>query len=451
MKKICAMALLLLLGGSLFLCCGNAGRVKSGVTVGGLPVGGLPYSQAVALAREKIAGELKPLTIHTPKGDYLVKYPELSFTDDLPSRLKKAKPGENVDPTITRKWAYAEARLEEICRDNSRAGVDAEVSFSARGFTYRHEQNGLVCDYSALLSDCLAALNTQETDVTLRVRERPPAVTEEKLRARSVRLSSYTTSFNASNVTRSHNIMLAASRIAGTTVPSGEEFSFNRVVGKRTAENGFESAPVIFEGEFVQGVGGGVCQASTTLFNAALRAGMQISESHPHSLSVSYVPPSLDAMVSEYSDMRFINPYPFPVYVQAKTSSSSVTFEIYGPSDGKRYETESRVLAKIPPPPAKIAEEGESLKNEKEGMKSESYLAIYENGALVSRTLIRRDSYACVQGVIEPPPEELPEGETPEGSPSEEELPETAENPEESPKIFILQGKNGCFLRDNPL
>ena len=427
MKKICLTACLLLLWGSVFLCCGNAGHVRSGVTVGDLAVGGLPVPEAVALARKKIADELLPLTVHTPAGDFTVRYPELSFQDDLPVLLKKAKKGENVEPNITRTWADAEARLEEICLQNARAGVNAELNFSAQGFTYRHEQNGLVCDYSKLLSDCFAALNAKETDVTLRVRERPPAITEEKLRARSVRLSSYTTSFNASNATRSHNIRLAASRIAGTTVPAGGEFSFNAVVGKRTAENGFQSAPVILEGEFVQGVGGGVCQASTTLFNAALRAGMRISESHPHSLSVSYVPPSLDAMVSEYSDMRFVNPYAFPVFVQARTTSSSVTFELYGASDGRRYETESRVLERIAPPPAKIAEEGESLKNEKEGMKSESYLAVYEGDTLVSRTRIRRDSYASVQGVVAPPPEEVPK---------------LDENPEETLENFYFAGQN---------
>ena len=408
MKKIRFALSLLLLSGSLFFCCGNAGRVKSGVTVWDLPVGGLPVSEAVSLAREQIAEGLKPLTVHTPKGDYLVQYPELSFSDNLEILLKKAKRGERVLPTVTRTWVGAEARIEEICRENAREGADAELSFSARGFSYRHEQNGLVCDYAGLLADCLSALKTQGTEVTLRVRERPPAVTEKDLRARSVRLSSYTTSFNASNVTRSHNVLLAASRIAGTIVLPGGEFSFNETVGKRTAENGFESAPVILEGEFVQGVGGGVCQVSTTLFNAALRAGMHVSESHPHSLSVSYVPPSLDAMVSEYSDMRFVNPYPFPVYVQAKTTSASVTFEIYGPPDGRRYELESRVLSRIPPPPARIAEEGESLKNEKEGMKSESYLAVYEGDVLLSRTLVRRDSYASVQGVVAPPPQEEP-------------------------------------------
>lgn len=95
-----------------------------------------------------------------------------------------------------------------------------------------------------------------------------------------------------------HNIALAAEKINGCILADGEEFSFNGRVGARTESNGFLSAPIILEGDFVEGVGGGVCQASTTVYNAALLAGMEITEQHPHSLRVGYVEPSFDAMVS---------------------------------------------------------------------------------------------------------------------------------------------------------
>ena len=405
----------LLLAGSLFLCCGFApARVRRGVVVDGVSVGGMSEADAVFAIREKLKEEMEPLVINTPEGQVRVGYPEISFTDNLSELLKSARRGEELHADTARVWVNAEEYLTKLCARFAREGKNAELSFSADGFTYTPEENALVCDYRALLDDCLDALQTGE-EVTLRTYERTPEVTVKTLRARTRRLASFSTTFNAANEVRCANIRLAARRIAGTVVPPKGEFSFNSVVGKRTRENGFGEALVILDGEFVQGVGGGVCQASTTLFNAAVRAGMRITESHPHSLSVGYVPPSLDAMVSEYADMRFVNPYPFPVYVQARTDSTSVKFTFYGMPDGKKYVTESVVLFREEPPPEKQVEgeEEKILRAAKEGLASESYLLVYERGVLLSRTLIRRDKYACVQGIrqIVPAPEEPTEGE----------------------------------------
>ena len=231
---------------------------------------------------------------------------------------------------------------------------------------------------------------------------------EERLREQSRPLSSFSTRFDVSNAPRSHNIFLAASRIGGTVVPPGGVFSFNKTVGARTQENGFEKAAVIQDGQFVEGVGGGVCQASTTLFNAALLAGMKITESRAHSLRVSYVAPSLDAMVSEASDLKFVNPYPFPVYLLAKAEGGEVSFSLFGTPSGMRYVTESKTLLRVAPPPAKYVEgtEEKVLRAEQEGLASESYLLTYdEEGNLLSRERIRRDSYAAVQGIVQILPE----------------------------------------------
>ena len=405
--------LTLLLAGSFLFPCG---RVKQGVIVDGVAVGGLPYAEAERRVRERIENELAPLTVHTPRGDFTFRA-ELSFTDDVSKIVRRAKKGQSLNSTVVREWADAEEQLEEICELNAEESRCAEVSFSRAGFRFTPEANGIVCDYRALLSDALTALKEGGTDVTLKTCERPPEVTEAVLRGRTRLLSKFTTRFDGSNIVRAGNIRLACTRIAGSVLPAGGEFSFNRTVGKRTKENGFGEATVIFDGEFVQGVGGGVCQASTTLFNAALRAGLEITESRNHSLSVGYVSPSLDAMVSEYSDLKLKNNYPFPVYIQSRTGRDTVTFEIYGAPDGKRYETESVILRKIPPEPPKTVEREEAgwIRAEKEGMVSESYLLVYgQNGELLSRTLLRRDHYAAQQGIYgEPPPaaeEPAPEG-----------------------------------------
>ena len=397
----------LLLAGSVFLCGNFAGRVARDVVVDGVNVGGLTYAEAEQAVRENIVRA--PLVLRSPAGDAEA---ELSFTDDAAHIVRKAKKGQSLSLTVKRHWLNAEEALFGLCRKNAREARNAELKFSAGGFEYLPEKEGLACDFQGTLNDITAALKEGRTEVTLRCRSYKPAVTVEDLRARTRKLASFYTCFDPSNEPRVHNITLAASRISGTVLNPGEEFSFNAVVGKRTEENGFRVAAVIFEGEFVPGVGGGVCQASTTLFGAALRAGLTVVESHPHSLSVGYAPPSLDAMVSETSDLRFFNPYDYPVYLLGAAEEGSVRFTFYGMPDGKQYRTESVLLARIPPPPPEEIEGEEDgvLRAEKEGIKSESYLIVYaSDGSLLSRTRIRKDRYAAVQGKLSVKRQQPPE------------------------------------------
>ncbi|MDE6058921.1 MAG: VanW family protein [Clostridia bacterium] len=306
-----------------------------------------------------------------------------------------------------REWANAEEDVLAFCRLNAREAVDAKLFFDGQAFTYVPEQKGVYCDYARSLKNALTAMEEGRAESEIITVEYEPKVTVKTLKARTKRLGAFTTYFDGANLPRVHNIALAASRISGTEILPHAEFSFNAAVGKRTEKNGFEIANVIQGGEFVPGVGGGVCQASTTLMNAALLSGLSITESRAHSLSVGYIRPSLDAMVSEYCDLKFVNPYEFPVYLSAVTGENFVRFIVYGKPDGRRYEIESEVLRRIPPPPAEIreGEEEKVVRNEKEGIASESYLLVYDSaGNLISRTLFRRDTYASVQGIYEIPP-----------------------------------------------
>ncbi len=408
----------LLFAGSFLLCCVflcgfSAFRVKKGVVANGIDVGGMRLFEAVELIRREEAKRLTPLTITSPAGNVEVTYPELSFTFDAESVLKSAEKGESVQIKITRQWADAESHIQELCDKNAKKAVDAEVEFFSSGFTYRREQKGLVCDYGATLALVTAALKDDVKEVKLVMREYSPQLTESILHQRTQKLSSFTTCFDKSNVNRVHNIRLAAEKLSGAVIEPHKEFSFNARVGRRTAENGFKESVVILDGEFVKGVGGGVCQLSTTLFNAALRAGLKVKESRSHSLAVSYVPPSLDAMVSSYSDLKLVNPFETPVYLSAHVREGSVCVECFGLPDGFRYETESVVLYRLAPPPECVVEgdEDKILRSAKEGVASESYLLKYDQkGKLLSRRLLRRDNYAVVQGIRQikrqPPPEE---------------------------------------------
>ncbi len=226
-------------------------------------------------------------------------------------------------------------------------------------------------------------------------------------------LSRCVTYFDENNIPRTHNIRLACQFLDGCKIKSGEQFSFNLTVGKRTKERGFADAPVIFEGAFVLGAGGGVCQVSTTLYNAALIAGMGITEVHPHSLQVGYVPPSLDAMVSSVSDMKFVNATKAAVVIRTYTGKNSVTAEIYGKSTGYCYTAESVTLCTVPPPAPEIIEgdEERTVKQPKDGLKSESYLTYYRHGKKIKSVRIRRDNYAYIRGIEQKKPVQTPYGE----------------------------------------
>lgn len=162
--------------------------------------------------------------------------------------------------------------------------------------------------------------------------QEPKMKTAQVKRLKAKRLASYTTRFNPRNYNRSHNIYLSARAIDHYILFPGEIFSFNRVVGKRTVQRGYKPAPVIVKGEYSEGVGGGICQTSSTLFNSVDFAGLEIVERVSHSKRVTYVPKKRDATVSWYGpDFRFKNQLNEPIVIVANVWNGSITVSIYGP------------------------------------------------------------------------------------------------------------------------
>ena len=216
------------------------------------------------------------------------------------------------------------------------------------------------------------------------------------------KISSYTTYYEQSDKGRCRNIAIAASLIDGVTLQAYGEFSFNTTVGQRTAEAGFKQAKIIVNGEYVSGVGGGVCQVSTTLYNAALKAGLEVVEYHPHSLRVGYVAPSRDAMVSSSSDLKVFNPHAFPVYLSAEVFDGGIRILFYGKNEGYRYEITSHILGEIPPPEpiVKEGEREEIIRSPQNGIKSEAYLECYKGTSLLFRKRLRVDEYHPIQGIL---------------------------------------------------
>ena len=211
----------------------------------------------------------------------------------------------------------------------------------------------------------------------------------------------YTTYFE-SNPNRENNIALALSKFNGLCVGKGQTISFNSVVGKRTLERGFEEAKIILDGEFVPGVGGGVCQASTTLFNALLLAGLKIDKSQNHSLLVSYVPIGRDAMVSSSNDLRFTNNTGGTIYIEAGTTDA--TEDEHGCAWVKIYGDKTHIKYK---PRVEVTEMELNEGEIDPARKSITYLDCFNGEEIVHSKIIRKSNYQAVKEKPKPKPEKL--------------------------------------------
>ena len=222
----------------------------------------------------------------------------------------------------------------------------------------------------------------------------------------------FSTDYNKSTAERKHNVSLATKAINGFFLEKNAEFSFNSVVGERTTRRGYKMAKTIFNGKFVDGVGGGVCQVSTTLYNAVLVSGLKITEYHPHSLEVSYCSPSFDAMVNSGSaDLKFVNNTGMPIYIVGKANGKEVNFQIYGEKNSQKIERKSVVVGyeDVPQPEIIVDEKGEypdlyegetkTISYGKKGVKSEGYLIITLPNGKKKSVKIRKDSYMAIRGI----------------------------------------------------
>ncbi|WP_017727747.1 VanW family protein [Halalkalibacterium ligniniphilum] len=173
---------------------------------------------------------------------------------------------------------------------------------------------------------------------------------------RTQRIGYYVTYFNMNNKERCHNITLANEAINNYVVFPGETFSFNAVVGKRTKEKGYLPAPVIVRGELTEGIGGGICQVSSTLYNAVDHARLQILQRYSHSKRVPYVPPGRDATVSWYGpDFVFKNQHNQPILIQSKTYGGQIIIQIFS-SDAFDHKPKN-----VPSAPHQLAKEIKDL------------------------------------------------------------------------------------------
>lgn len=258
---------------------------------------------------------------------------------------------------------------------------------------------------------------SKKIELEVPIFETKSEVDVEKLKNSVGKRSEFSTSYEKSSKERKNNIKKALDSFNGIVVQAGQTISFNKVTGPRDVENGYKNAHIIVDGVYVDGIGGGVCQASTTLYNALLLADVDVLTVNHHTLPASYVALSLDAMVSgDYSDLVFQNNFESPIYIKTTCNEKTAKVEIYGQKfeDGQEIKLKSELVKILPHNGDKIvADKNEEysnrvlykgeyyrLKYPKEGYESKAYKLYYSNGNLVEQKEVRHDFYPAQDGVV---------------------------------------------------
>ena len=261
---------------------------------------------------------------------------------------------------------------------------------------------------AALLKNAVAAWDgSSPIQVEAAVEVTNPDVPYEELAVISDVLGTATTDYSASSWGRAINVENGCRKISGTLVYPGDEFSVTRAVTPFTAENGYEQAPSYEENRVVDSYGGGICQVSTTLYNAVLKAELEVTARSNHTMVVAYVPLSKDAAIAEgVMDMAFVNTKDEPVYIVGYTYGGTITFTIYGHETrpaGRTLEFESRTIQTIEPTQAKLfANAGQSVgyinqtQSPHTGYVAELWKNIYMDGELVDSVQVNQSTYTAV-------------------------------------------------------
>lgn len=291
--------------------------------------------------------------------------------------------------------------IDSIYTEVHKQPVDAY--YQTNPYVVYPSSNGL--DFNISLDDAKNIVSTYQEEYTIPLKILYPSVTTNQLDAEAFPdlLSSFSTSFTSSNSNRSTNISLSASKINGVVLMPGETFSYNQVVGQRTKAAGFKEAPAYLNGKVVQEYGGGICQVSSTLYNAVLYANLEITERTNHGFKPSYVKPGLDATVSWGGpDFKFTNNRNYPIKIVCDTSGKILRIYIYGLKTDNDYKVVldaqylSTVYAQTVYQTDSSLDTGQTrvISNGSNGCKTATYKTLYNSaGNVVSTECISRDTY----------------------------------------------------------
>ena len=222
-------------------------------------------------------------------------------------------------------------------------------------------------------------------------------------------LGYFSTKYDISNKDRTTNLELAASKINGTVLSPGETFSYNKIVGARTISSGYKEAKVYSNGQVVDGIGGGICQISSTIYNSAIYANLNIVERYNHQFITSYVPAGRDAtVVYGAKDLKFTNNRSYPIKIEVKVSNGIVTCAIYGLNETTEYDIDFDIETINATEPNVIYENDPSIEIGKEIIKQKGsigatlnvYKVLKQDGKIISREFLSQDNYKSLEKII---------------------------------------------------
>lgn len=251
--------------------------------------------------------------------------------------------------------------------------------------------------------------NKEQYEIPLQITN--PQVTLSNLGSEAFpeKISAYSTRYDGGDKDRSTNLEIACKKIDEKIVLPGETFSYNKTLGARTTKAGYKTAKVYENGAVVDGIGGGICQISSTLYNAVLKANMQTVERRNHQFITSYVPEGRDATVAYgVTDFKFKNTRKYAIKIKATASNGVATISIYGIKENPEYNItfETKTISTIPVTEKyiednTIAEGTEEIKQKgANGCVTETYIIKSLNGQVVSKNLLSKDTYSAMQRII---------------------------------------------------
>ena len=366
MKKIIfgLLMLLLVLGIFIGISYGTYNNVVNvdtfyrGISVDGIDVSNLSLAEAMAkvVKEGKVPDKKLVLTYDDFKFEY--PYSELGYKIDYSYGVLEAykygrsgSPGErfvqvtklNSNPVnFELEGSFSETEIARVIDDLNnmitRPPVDAKFSVVNGQKEVVEAVDGLKVDNEKTRDRIYKSLKTGE-EVKIVVDKKPANLYASAFDHLKGPIGSFETDYSSSVLNRKKNIQRAAEILNGLVIKPKEQISFNKVIGEISEETGFFPATVINEGNFDTGVGGGICQVSTTLYNAAVKADLSIDERRNHSRPVNYVPRGTDAAIAiGYLDLKISNPFDFPIYIGAEADDKIIRFTIIGDTDIKDYD-----------------------------------------------------------------------------------------------------------------
>ena len=405
----------------------NVNTIYSGISINGTDVSGKTKEEAlqqlqqeadVHLGNQKITIQQEDKIWDIPFSDLDVKYDieasveqawEIGRTGELKDRYKVvtdvAQNKEDIPISYTHDKQKVVEKLQEIATEFNVEAQDSTITRKNGAFQITEEQKGYAMDVDKTVPKVEEMLEqntggTIEPEITIT----EPKVTKADNEKVTDLIGTYSTTYSANAAGRNENLRVGCANIDGTVIAPGEVFSMNVGLGPQTYANGYKDAGVYVNGKVEQGVAGGVCQVTSTLYNAVILAELEVVERYPHSMTVGYVPLGRDAAVAgDYKDLKFRNDTEYPVYLEAYARDGKVVCNLYGHEihdAGHKVDFEMVFDGTIPKPAEKVTQDATKPEGYRQvtytgktGSKVSTYKIITENGKQISKEWFSSSTY----------------------------------------------------------